>query len=347
MTGWLAEHLLQRPGAAACLAAGGRPGTPAHVRIPGAAALPDGLPLAEPRAAQERPRILILEGDPNALVLAHILAQRCQIASAASADQLLASACCEPRPDVVLLDVTAPARDGLAICRRLKRDEATHGVAVMLITDRDSAEDEACALEAGADDCITRPFRLDVAEARVHRQISLRRRTEMLERYANHDSLTDLANRRSFDLTLDAEWRRGIRDEHPLSLVMIDVDRFKQFNDRYGHREGDHCLRQVAKAMRRTLARPGDFLARYGGEEFAVILPDTDLDGARLMGERLRSAVMELDIPRQRADNTRQVTISAGCASTRPSASLTCYSLLQAADDKLYVAKHSGRNCVR
>jgi two-component system chemotaxis family response regulator WspR len=169
----------------------------------------------------------------------------------------------------------------------------------------------------------------------------------MLEHYANQDSLTDIANRRSFDLALNAEWRRAIRDKQRLSMVMVDVDCFKQFNDLYGHREGDHCLRRVAKAMAKALTRPGDLLARYGGEEFVAILPGTDLEGARWIGERLRDAVMELRIPQQRPDGTCQVTISVGCASMCPSAKLTCYSLLQAADDRLYLAKHSGRNCVR
>jgi len=125
------------------------------------------------------------------------------------------------------------------------------------------------------------------------------------------------------------------------------VDCFKQFNDLYGHREGDHCLRRVARAMAQALTRPGDLLARYGGEEFAAILPSTDLEGARCMGERLRDAVAELQIPQQRPDHARQVTISAGCASTYPDPRLTCYNLLQAADEQLYLAKSTGRNCVR
>jgi two-component system chemotaxis family response regulator WspR len=138
-----------------------------------------------------------------------------------------------------------------------------------------------------------------------------------------------------------------MRDGQPLAMVMVDVDCFKQFNDLYGHREGDHCLRRVARALSAALTRPGDLLARYGGEEFAAILPGTDLQGAQWMGERLRNAVAELNVPQQRPDGARQVTISVGCASMHPGANLTCYNLLQAADDHLYRAKHSGRNCVR
>jgi len=186
-----------------------------------------------------------------------------------------------------------------------------------------------------------------VFEARIRNQIQLKLSNDLLEHYANQDSLTDIANRRCFEMTLDAEWRRAMRERQPLSLVMVDVDRFKHFNDLYGHREGDHCLRRVAKAMARALTRPGDLLARYGGEEFAAILPGTGQLGARCIGERLREAVGDLHIPQQRPDGIRQVTISVGCASVYPNPGLSCYSLLQHADEQLYLAKHAGRNCVR
>jgi len=296
----------------------------------------------------DKPRILIVDSEPSAALLGRVMAQECRIQTVPSPAHILETAKQpDQRPDLILLDVMAPAREGLEICSQLKTDEKTLSIPVMLITDRDNAEDEARALKLGAADCITRPFRLDVVEARIRNQIRIKLRNDLLERYANQDSLTDVANRRCFDLTLDAEWRRAMRDKHWLSLVMVDVDCFKQFNDLYGHREGDHCLRRVAKTMAQALTRPGDLLARYGGEEFAAILPGIDLEGARWLGERLRNAVMDLRIPQQRPDGARQVSISVGCASVHPSANLACYSLLQAADEQLYLAKHSGRNCVR
>lgn len=307
-------------------------------------------PIGRPRQAistgtSGKPRILIV-GSESATALARIMAQACEIRTASDAAKVMESACsADQRPDLILLDIMAPTREGLEVCRRLKADDRTQAIPVILIADR--AEDEARALELGAEDCILRPLHPDVVEARIRKQILAKIKTDLLERYANQDSLTELANRRCFDLTLDAEWRRASRDGHLLSLVMVDVDCFKQYNDLYGHREGDHCLRRVAKAMAHALTRPGDVLARYGGEEFAAILPGTDLEGARVMGERLRNAVMDLRIPQQRPDGVRQVTISVGCASMLPSTNLTCYSLLQAADEQLYLAKYSGRNCVR
>jgi two-component system chemotaxis family response regulator WspR len=137
-----------------------------------------------------------------------------------------------------------------------------------------------------------------------------------------------------------------MREGNALSLLMLDVDCFKQYNDRYGHRQGDECLRRVAGAMAQALTRPGDLLARYGGEEFAVILPSTDLEGARLMGDRLRDAVVDMNVPHAPQDGARRVTISVGCASTYPNSNQTYHQLLQTSDDQLYAAKKAGRNCV-
>jgi len=347
---WAMHNPLQMS-AEAQLAGSSRQGSPAR-RLLRVVQAPASSTLAADREERskvsDKPRILIVDSEPTTALLGRVMAQECQIQTVPSAGHILAIA--KPphqRPDLILLDVMAPAREGLEICSQLKADETTQSIPVMLITDRDNAEDEARALKLGAADCITRPFRLDVVEARIRNQIRIKLRNDMLERYANQDSLTDVANRRCFDLGLDAEWRRAMRDRQPLSLVMVDVDCFKQFNDLYGHREGDHCLRRVAKTMARALTRPGDLLARYGGEEFAAILPGIGLEGARWLGERLRNAVMDLQIPQQRPDGARQVTISVGCASVHPSANLACYSLLQTADEQLYLAKHSGRNCVR
>jgi diguanylate cyclase (GGDEF)-like protein len=321
---------------------------PVHIsRVPDTSVFPAGN-REEKTIATGKPRILIVDNESTTALLTLTMRRECQIQTVSSAAQVMETARHpDQRPDLILLDIMAPTREGLEICRQLKADEMTQAIPVILIADRGNGGDEARALQLGAEDCITRPLRLEVVEARIRNQLRIKIRTVLLERYANQDSLTCIANRRCFDLALDAEWRRGIREERPLSLVMVDVDCFKQFNDRYGHREGDHCLRRVAKAMAHVLTRPADLLARYGGEEFVAILPGTDLVGARWMGERLRNAVLELQIPQQRPDGSRQVTISVGCASMLPSADLSSYSLLQVADDQLYLAKHSGRNCVR
>jgi diguanylate cyclase (GGDEF)-like protein len=298
--------------------------------------------------APSKPHILIVDHEPaSASVLARMLATEYKVQRARDAPHALnAARRIDRMPDLILLDVRPPVREGFEICRQLKADEMTRSVPVMLITQRDNAEDEVRGLELGAADCITRPLRPDVAKARISNQIRLKINNDLLERYANQDGLTDVANRRRFDLALDAEWRRAMREGNALSLLMVDVDCFKQYNDRYGHRQGDECLRRVAGAMAQALTRPGDLLARYGGEEFAVILPGTELEGARLMGERLRDAVADMSIPHAPQDGARRVTISVGCASAWPNPNLTYHQLLQTADDQLYAAKKAGRNCV-
>lgn len=342
----LAEHRPLRMKAEMHVARASRPGASAQLPPRMLRAFPDLAAAQKNPGLSDKPRIFIVDSTHTTTLLARIMAPECEIHPVQNITRVVESACHpDQRPDLILLDAMALA--GLEICRQLKADETTWSIPVMVIVDGEHPENEARALELGADDCITRPFHLDVVEARVRNQLRLKRRNDLLERYANQDSLTDVANRRCFDLTLEAEWRRAMRDSQPLALVMVDVDCFKQFNDLYGHFEGDHCLRRVARALSRTLTRPGDLLARYGGEEFVAILPGTDLEGAHWIGERLRKAVAELNIRQQRPDGAHQVTISVGCASLCPDAGQTCHNLLQVADEQLYLAKHSGRNCVR
>ncbi|HVT69452.1 MAG TPA: diguanylate cyclase, partial [Trebonia sp.] len=159
------------------------------------------------------------------------------------------------------------------------------------------------------------------------------------------DALTQLPNRRYFDITLGAEWRRVTRSRSPFAVVMVDVDHFKRYNDRYGHPAGDTCLRLVAAALNAG-RRAGDTACRYGGEEFALILPDTDQAGALRLAERLRAAVAELIIDTPR-DGPSRITISAGLAAHLPGSAATAADVVAAADRELYAAKRAGRNTVR
>ncbi len=171
----------------------------------------------------------------------------------------------------------------------------------------------------------------------------IERQKEELERLSTVDGLTEIPNRRLFDVALDREWRRAARHGRPVAIVMIDIDRFKAFNDAYGHQAGDDCLRAVAKALTRTVSREGDVVARYGGEEFAAILPDTDLNGALAVAERMRLAVVDLGL--EHVDGVEKVvTVSLGAASCVPTPDSSSDSLVAAADAALYRAKEAGRN---
>jgi diguanylate cyclase (GGDEF)-like protein len=168
--------------------------------------------------------------------------------------------------------------------------------------------------------------------------------SEALRKLAYMDGLTGLANRRHFDTTLQAEWRRCRRSGKPLALVMLDIDHFKLYNDRYGHQQGDEALKAVATALRTGLARPHDLVARYGGEEFVCLLPECDLAGARHKAQALCRAVQALGLEHKGSLVASVVTISAGVASQVPDGDSTPEALLAQADAHLYRAKQRGRN---
>lgn len=159
------------------------------------------------------------------------------------------------------------------------------------------------------------------------------------------DGLTGIANRRSFDEHLEQEWKRALRDQLPLSLIMVDIDHFKAYNDYYGHQAGDDCLRQVARMLQSVVARPGDLVARYGGEEFALILPQTD-HGAKSLGEACRATVAGGKIPHHASPVKPVVTVSVGVATMIPGVEDDPSRLIKAADPAMYRAKLLGRNHV-
>ncbi|NTV10831.1 MAG: sensor domain-containing diguanylate cyclase [Zoogloea sp.] len=186
-----------------------------------------------------------------------------------------------------------------------------------------------------------------VAVVETLRDMTEHKKAQMaLQHLATVDGLTGLVNRRVFDETLQLEWRRAQRQAQPLSLVLSDIDHFKEFNDRYGHLRGDDCLRAVGGAMLSTLYRTADLAARYGGEEFAIILPGTDEAGALVVAERLRMTVASTMLPDENGGAPLSVTMSVGVATAMPVQDANPASLIAAADDALYIAKNGGRDSV-
>ena len=176
------------------------------------------------------------------------------------------------------------------------------------------------------------------------RELRLRQRAEReLAALASTDPLTGLANRRMLDKTLDLEWRRAQRSGSPLSLIMIDIDHFKAFNDNHGHQAGDEALRQVAQTIKANVRRPADLAARYGGEEFAVVLTETDAAGTRLLAEKIRSAVEQMEPANP---GTPKLTVSLGACTRYAKPGDDSEQLLRTADKALYQAKKRGRNRV-
>jgi diguanylate cyclase (GGDEF)-like protein len=291
--------------------------------------------------------ILIVDDVPtNIQVLAEALRKQYRVKVATNGLEALAVARARPQPDLVLLDVMMPVMDGFEVCRRLKADPATRHIPVIFVTAKDDVADEERGLMLGAVDYIAKPFHLPVVRARVRNHLALKLKADLLDSLANIDSLTDISNRRRFDEKLAVEWRRCQRSGLPLSLIMIDVDNFKAFNDHFGHGAGDICLVTIAATLAANLSRPGDLVARYGGEEFAVILPETDPAGAVRIAERMRESLAEQRMPQAPGDDRGIVTLSAGVAGRVPDERADIAELVATADRKLYEAKTLGRNRV-
>lgn len=247
-------------------------------------------------------------------------------------------------PDLVLLDILMPEMDGHEVCRRLKSNPATSNIPVIFLTAKGDVADETLGLAIGAVDYIVKPVNIPIVQARVRTHVELKRRGDRLETLSLCDGLTGIANRRRFDDALSRAWRKSMRSNTPISLVMSDIDYFKAYNDTYGHLAGDECLKSVARVLAGSLKRPGDMAARFGGEEFTVILEETSLSGASHVAECMRQGVANLNLKHRASTAAPVVTISLGVATGLPRPGQSVDALLRLADYKLYEAKQAGRN---
>lgn len=292
-------------------------------------------------------RILIVDDEKfNRLMLSELLLPDYEVFLAKNGEQAIACARATPPPDLILLDVIMPGMDGYEVLRRLRADERTCNIPVMFITGMCEAEDETKGLDMGAVDYVLKPFRSAVVRARVRNHMSYIWQRKQLEQEAFIDGLTGIPNRRRFDQVMDMEWRRANRHGSQLSVAMVDIDYFKQYNDTYGHGAGDEALRQIAAVMLQVINRSGELAARYGGEEFVVLLPEIERDEAVRIAERIRYAVEALGLRHETSSVASFVTISVGGVSVVPSVNTTVAELLALADNQLYLAKREGRNVV-
>ncbi|MBF0136198.1 MAG: diguanylate cyclase [Magnetococcus sp. DMHC-1] len=308
----------------------------------------------------------------NLNVLKDLLEPDYDLLLAKSGEQALQRVLSTPPPDLILLDIMMPGIDGYQVLQRLKADPVLQEIPVIFITAMGEIEDETKGLAMGAVDYITKPISPSIVQARIKTHLALRRSlvaqqdlnkemrqlnaqleeknnqllelNTILQNMAMLDGLTGIPNRRHFDQQLEQEWHRALRDQTPVSLILMDIDFFKPFNDHYGHAAGDACLRQVAQALAHTMTRTIDLVARYGGEEFVCILPGTDLDGLAVVGNKLRENIRALGLAHHHSKVANHVTISLGGISMIPSHDLSPTSLVKAADARLYQAKNEGRD---
>jgi diguanylate cyclase (GGDEF)-like protein len=250
----------------------------------------------------------------------------------------------QQRPQLILLDVEMHGMDGFAVNEQIRRDPDLRSSAVIFVTAQSSPEAEIACLDAGAVDFIPKPLNAPVVQARVRTHLRLQAALAALDELANQDGLTGLYNRRYFDRQFAAEFARHRRHHLPLGVVLVDVDDFKLFNDRYGHQRGDNCLQEVAEALEDGARRPGELAARYGGEEFVVLLPNTTPAALRQYGDWLCRRIAALGIPHPGASAAPHVTVSVGLCARIPADGDTAQAMLHAADMALYSAKRAGRN---
>lgn len=252
--------------------------------------------------------------------------------------------------DVVLCDLEMPGMDGLKFLALHNAREELRDVPVIMLTGREDREQKIKGLEQGASDYVIKPFDPGELIARVKVQLKIKRLQDDLkaqnrkfEELSNTDSLTQLANRRFLMNMFEKEFHRSERHQHPLSLIMADIDHFKPINDTYGHQQGDVVLKAVASEMK-NLLREYDLAARFGGEEFALVLPETDLLKATQVAERVRERIAAMRFAGALA--LLRMTISLGVATSPGSGIKGVNDLIRVADDALYTAKREGRNRV-
>jgi len=291
-------------------------------------------------------KLLVVDDQPiNIQVMYQAFGGEYQVFMATSGEQAL-TICTNNPPDLILLDIVMPGMDGFEVCTRLKSDEATRHIPVIFVTAHTDAAQETHGLSLGAVDFIAKPVNPTVVRARVKTQLTLKFQSDLLRHLVFLDGLSGVFNRRHFDQQIATEWSRAARNDLPLSLILLDVDFFKLFNDRYGHQAGDDALRLIGVTLKSCLRRPADLVARYGGEEFACVLPETSYDDALALAQELERKVRERCIPHENSSAAAVVTISVGIATRTAGAAGDVHRLIGLADNMLYQAKHSGRGRV-
>ncbi|MEH6394040.1 diguanylate cyclase domain-containing protein [Pseudoalteromonas sp.] len=292
----------------------------------------------------KKAKILIVDDDPlNRLVLEKTLANDHEIFLVESGEKALTFVK-STQVDLIILDIVMPGINGYEVLVRLKENPTTQTIPVIFISANTSHDDEAKGFELGAMDYIAKPFSTAIVRARVRNQLLIKKKNDLLEMLASIDGLTEIPNRRYLDENLSREWRRSRRAGTPLSVLLMDIDHFKRYNDCYGHRAGDDCLKRVAHALVAACERGTDFVARYGGEEFAAVLPNINQQDAWEFANKLRDAVNALNIPHKASLNADHITISIGIATTEFGQVYAEHTLLEEADLGLYEAKDTGRD---
>lgn len=291
-------------------------------------------------------KVLIIDDEKtNLKILSGILKDEVEVILAKDGETGFCKAK-ELLPDLILLDVIMPKLTGFEVIEKLKNEASTSNIPVIFVTGQLGVQQEEKGLELGACDYIQKPFHVEILKARVRLHLRMAKQRDLLEKLANIDPLTSVANRRLYDQTFDSLWGKAIKQRQIFSLVVIDIDDFKKYNDFFGHAAGDRALEKVASAIAENLSSSNDFLARYGGEEFVALLPNTLVCDAIKNMNTCLEAVANLKINHDPSAEHEFLTISLGGVSYLPIVESCQDTLFKIADDMLFKAKSNGKNQV-
>jgi diguanylate cyclase (GGDEF)-like protein len=288
--------------------------------------------------------ILVVDDEPaNIISLTHILKEKYKIIAAKNGTDGIRLAH-QHKPDVILLDIIMPDKDGFEVIADLKNNSETQGIPVIFITGLTNVEDEERGLAAGAADYINKPFSAPIVELRVYNQVMMQNYIKKIEELSVRDQLTQLTNRRGFDERLRADFGGALRKQTNISVLIMDLDKFKNYNDTFGHLQGDKALQAAALVLKDSVTRATDFVGRWGGEEFVALLPDTNSEQALVVAENIRQNMEKLEIPLITDGTATKITVSIGICSGTPSQDDNADIYMNNADAALYQAKEGGRN---
>ncbi len=294
----------------------------------------------------EHCRVLIVDDDEaQCLILEDYISSVCTAYVTHTSDNIT-ELCAEIKPDLILLDIFLEENSGLTVCKNLKAFSDTSDIPVIFVTSSKEFEEMDECWNAGCVDFISKPVSFTTLTRRVSVHLQLKLQAEKLEQRSFRDGLTGLYNRSYLDHIFPTVLAQSNRTGKPLSLLMVDIDWFKNFNDHYGHVKGDECIRKVANATKVWARRPVDMLFRYGGEEFLCILPETDEEGVKFLAEKIIDEVKCLKIPHE--DSVlKRVSVSIGTYTLNQIHTGHYSELVDVADHALYEAKSLGRDQFR
>ena len=299
------------------------------------------------RIKDKKPTVLIVDDmTTNLLLLSDLLKEQYQIKVAKNGKKALEIVYSSNEIDIILLDIMMPDIDGYEVCKELKNNNQTKNIPIIFVTAKDNDADEEYGLNLGAIDYITKPFNKAIVKLRIRNHLDMKLKSDMLEELSMYDGLTNIPNRRYFDERFESTYKEAKRESKTFSIIMIDIDFFKLYNDNYGHGKGDETLKKVAQILQKTLKRPTDLVARYGGEEFVVLLQESNQEDVEIVANNLLQAVRDLNIEHNYSSVEQIITVSIGVAYKNAKSDLGKVQLLVAADEALYNVKRNGRNSI-